>query len=84
MYVAGEGGGHVVRDARMPSLCRGLFPVPGSVLVLHLRLCQSKTRTHTVLSPPPSLTPMPRRIAFELEADLDDWQSILPRSCRRA
>lgn len=55
MYVAGEGGGHVVRDARMPSLCRGHFPVPRSALVLHLTpLSEQDQDTH---SPVPTSIP---------------------------
>lgn len=67
-------------------LCQEHFPVHGSPHVLHLHWVSVRARPeHTpVLSPPPSLTPMPRRIAFESEASLEDWQSSPPRSCRRA
>lgn len=70
----------LVGDAQTPSVCREHFQVPGSAHVLRLWRVSVRTRPgHApVLSPPPSLTPTPRRIAFELEANLDDWQGSPP------
>lgn len=66
--------------------CQEHLPVHGSPHVLHLPWVSVRARPeHTlVLSPPLTLTPTPGRIAFELEASLEDWQSSSPRGCRRA
>lgn len=76
----------VVRDAQIPTLCEEHFQVPGSahVLCLHQVFVRARPEHTQVLSPPPSLTPTPRRIALELEASLGDQQSSPSRSYRRA
>lgn len=76
----------VVRDAQIPALCQEHFQVPGSAHVLHLHQVFVRARPeHTpVQSPPPSLTPTPRRIVLELQSSLGDWQSSPSRSYRRA
>lgn len=66
--------------------CQEHFPVLGSPHVLHLHWVSLKARLEHILvmSSPLSLTPTSRKIAFELEASLEDRQSSPPRSCRRA